>query len=94
MNVTGISTVPPVPTPAAIPRVDHASHTEANPQNQAETDAKAKGKQQAPKAPAIEAPPLKPLSTTEMRVMLGGLPPAAMIEAVKQPTKGHFDGYA
>ncbi|MBK6870194.1 MAG: hypothetical protein IPJ14_05860 [Kineosporiaceae bacterium] len=94
MNVSGISSVPPVPTPTAIPRVEQTSHTEAHPQNQAETDAKAKGKQQAPKAPAIEAPPIKPLSTTEMRVMLGGLPPAAMLEAVKQPTKGHFDGYA
>lgn len=97
MNVTGITTPPAVPAPQVIPRVDSASHTETDPhhQAQAEHESKAKGKaDEHAKRHTVEAPPIKPLSTTEVRVILGGLPPDVLLQAAKRPGKGHFDSYA
>jgi hypothetical protein len=80
--------------PPAVPKVAPSSSTQTHPQQHPETDAKHAG-QGSHHASAPELPPLKPLSTTEMRVFLGGLPPDALFRA-EHPARltGHFDSYA
>lgn len=94
MNVVGINAPPTVVPPPAVPKVAPSSSTETHPQQHPEPDAN-QARQGSHRATAPEQPRLKPLSTIEMRVFLGGLPPDALIEA-EQRTRvtGRFDRYA
>jgi len=93
MNVTGVTSPPAVAAPPAVPKVVPSASTETHPQRHPETDAKSGG-HESQHAAVPAAPPLKPLSTTEMRVLMGGLPPSAILEAEHARRGGHFDGYA
>ncbi len=92
MNVVGISSAPLPAVVPAIPRVPEVSKAETHPQQHQPGRQPAAAEQ--PRPPAVKEPPVKPLSTTEMRVFMGGLPLDALFERSPAPEKGHFDGYA
>jgi hypothetical protein len=95
--MTGVS----MPT-VAVPGVGSAeavtSSTSQTPHAITDAQARATARAEHPDPPPPpRLPPLKPLSTTEMRVMLGALPPAAAAKAAAQKaaTEGAvFDAYA
>ncbi|MFZ0161198.1 MAG: hypothetical protein WAL50_19380 [Kineosporiaceae bacterium] len=93
MNVVGISTAPSPVVAPVIPRVPEAAKAEAHPQQHQPNGEKPASAEQ-PRPPALKEPPVKPLSTTEMRVFLGGLPLDALFDGGPAPKKGSFDGYA
>ncbi len=81
MNVTGVGTTPPPqPVPPVAP-TGATVHTTPDPQAHQGEPADGHGRKPAQKAPAEvklpEAPPLRVLTVTEMRVMLGQLPASA-----------------
>jgi hypothetical protein len=93
MNVAGISTTPAAaPVPVVTP-VTPATPGSTNPREH-ERHSEERHRAQQRRA-AVEAPKLKPLSTTEVRVMLGMAPPEALHdEAEKSLRRGGFDSYA
>ncbi len=91
MNVQGIPTAPVPPTVPTIPRVPQASETATNPQQGKPSDQRANAHDQ-PIPAALKAPPVKPLSTVEMRVLMGSLPLDALYET--KAGRGSFDAYA
>jgi hypothetical protein len=83
MNVAGIGPVGPAVTPdqakpAATP---HQGKPAATPD-------------QGAKPAAVKPPPVKPLSTTEMQVMMGAIHPEVLLDRAAQAGKGGFDTYA
>lgn len=101
MNVTGVSSAPvPAPVPPVTPPA-RSSETSADADRASRTEA-AKAAERAAaeqrKAEAVKLPPLKPLSTTEIRVILGALPPnhAAVLRTNGDAgvKGGSFDAYA
>lgn len=98
MNVTGISAPTAPPVAPAITRVQAGDTTAAHPQHHpTESHSGQTGQQtggtHAPRVP--EPPPMKPLSTTEVQVMLGMAPPEVLLERSRTATrKNAFDAYA
>jgi len=92
MNVTGISAPTAPPVAPAITRVQAGEHAQAHPE-QHPTEKQTARHQAAPRVP--EPPPMKPLSTTEVQVMLGMAPPEVLLERSRTaPRKNAFDAYA
>lgn len=93
MNVTGVTAAPlPAPVPAVIPpqRTTQTS-TESNPNSR---EAAAVRAAQEKKPEPVKLPPLKPLSTTEIRVILGAIPPGHAAQQDQAGLKGgSFDAY-
>lgn len=92
MNVAGIPTTPPqVPVPAVAP-VASATPASADPKEH-ERHTEEQHREQQRRA-VVEAPKVKPLSTTEVRVMLGMAPVEALRAELDLERRPGFDGYA
>jgi hypothetical protein len=99
MNVTGISAPTAPPVAPAITRVQAGEHTQAHPQHHpTENQTGQQPGQQAAGAHARRAPeppPMTPLSTSEVAVMLGMAPPEVLLErAATSRANNAFDAYA
>ena len=90
MNVSGVGATPPLPPPppvappqpaTAAPASGGRSGTGASGQR-----AEREREQTTPGSAAHEAPPLRVLTVTEMRVMLGQLPASAAFKLEQQHT--------
>lgn len=93
MNVTGVTSAPlPAPVPAVIPpQRTTRSSTDADPTSR---EAAALRAAQEKKPEPVKVPPLKPLSTTEIRVILGAIPPGHAAQQDPAGLKGgSFDAY-
>lgn len=94
MNVVGIQSAPPPQVAPAVAPVAPAAHTATDPQEHKRSSEDDK-RQQQQRRPAVQVPRMKPLSTTEVRVMLGMAPPEALRdEQQRQLRQGGFDQYA
>ncbi len=93
MNVAGISSAPtPPPVPVVTP-ITPTTPSSANPKEH-ERHSEEQNRAQLRRV-AAEAPKMKPLSTTEVAVMLGMAPPEVLRnETEKSVHKGGFDSYA
>jgi hypothetical protein len=102
MNVTGISAPTAPPVAPAVTRVQAGEQTQAHPQhhpteNQSGKTGHQPGQQTggAHTRSVPEPPPMKPLSTSEVAVMLGMAPPEVLLErSATSRAKNAFDAYA
>jgi len=99
MNVTGVSgaaSTPPVPAPVRPVTEPDPAHRHTKDDGAAAAAAAQQAAQAAQERRAAEKlPPLKPLSTTEMRVILGAIPPSQLNRKGNTPPPGTtFDTYA
>jgi nucleotide-binding universal stress UspA family protein len=97
MNVSGVTAPPVVPPVPAVTKPPASSGTSGTPLKRSpEEVAAAAAKAAAAERAAEKLPPLKPLSTTEMRVILGAIPPSQAIERARNGSAkgGSFDAYA
>ena len=74
MNVSGVNVAPVAPPQPAVTRALGMAEANADPQKDAREAAARRAGEQRKEIEKL--PPLKPLTTTEMRVMLGALPPS------------------
>ena len=92
MNVSGVGTAPPIaPTPAPAPA---SNHRELAPATTTRDGPAAKKPEQAPEHEAPKLPPMKGLSLTEVRVMLGAIPAGMATKLAQGAQPGSFDTYA
>jgi len=99
MNVTGVggaASTPPVPAPVRPVTEPDPAHRHTKDDGAAAAAAAQQAAQAAQERRAAEKlPPLKPLSTTEMRVILGAIPPNQLNRKVDPTQPGStFDTYA
>lgn len=98
MNVTGVGAgppLPPPPVPAAGPAP--AAAPAERPPNPATTTSEAAAQDKADRKHERDVeklPPLRGLSLTEIRVMLGQLPAGAAAKLGETSRPGSFDTYA
>lgn len=93
MNVAGISAPTAPPLVPAVGRVQATGRAETHPQKQHEAEnhtGLGTARRHVP-----EPPKIKPLSTAEVQVMLGAVPPEVLLERGSAGGRpGGFDAYA
>ena len=93
MNVSGVGATPPAPPlPPVAPPAPAAPAAATDPRTPSGTvgqRADRRPEQPGPRSEADAAPPLRVLTVTEMRVMLGQLPASAAIKAASEVQQPH-----
>ena len=93
MNVSGVGATPPAPQPPPVSPVVASALAEESGARGSGSGTGERGRPVQEKRSESDearpsAPPLRMLTVTEMRVMLGQLPPSAAVHE-RQPASGH-----